>query len=142
MSLRPLDENDLPELLSIENAVHIAPWPEEVFRRCLQAGYLGWVITHENQIVGFIFVTLQAGECHILNICVHPDFQHQGFGKTLLAYGLTEVKKRGAGIAFLEVRRSNKKAIALYDQFHFIKIGERRGFFQQPKGFQQILGSA
>lgn len=139
MTLRLLDENDLPQLLSIENAVHVAPWPEDVFRRCLQAGYFGWVAEHETQILGFIFVSLQASECHILNICVAPEYQHQGFGRQLLAYALTEVKKKGAGIAFLEVRRSNQHAIALYHQFEFIKIGERKGYYPSLQGAEDAL---
>jgi ribosomal-protein-alanine N-acetyltransferase len=112
--LRELIETDLPQMLAMEEATEAAPWTLEVFERCFTVGYYGWAIEQDNKILGFVIVSFSAGECHVLNLCVHPDHQRQGFGRELLHYALKASKRMGAGIAYLEVRHSNLPAIGLY----------------------------
>ncbi|MHB1949438.1 MAG: ribosomal protein S18-alanine N-acetyltransferase [Gammaproteobacteria bacterium] len=137
--LRILQETDLPQLLVIENLTQIAPWSEDIFKRCWQGGYSGWVIEQENQVVAFILATLRVGETHILNLCVHPSFQRRGYGRELLLHVLAVAKSKGDGMAILEVRRSNISAIQLYEQQGFIKIGERKNYYPAQKGREDAL---
>lgn len=137
--LREIDKKDLPELIEIENLTQIAPWTMDTFLHCLRAHYLGWVVERENVTVGFIFVTQEAGECHILNVCVHPDFQNQGIGRQLIDYALLDAGKKGAHFAFLEVRRSNLKAISLYKAMGFNQISERKNYYPHPNGREDAL---
>ncbi len=127
--LRPLQKSDLPAVMAIENAVHIAPWTEDAFKTCFQSGYTGWVMEAEQQILGFIIVSMTEVECHILNLCVMQSHQRQGLGRQLLQYALTEAKQRKIGIAYLEVRRSNAGAIALYQTLGFRLVGERKRYY-------------
>jgi peptide chain release factor 2 len=117
--LRALFRSDLLQLLSIEESAHAVPWNEGTFKTCFQAGYGGWVVEQGKEIVGFIIVSMRMEECHILNLCVSRDYQHQGFGRQLLACALNHAKQnhakqQGIGIVYLEVRRSNTRAISLY----------------------------
>ena len=129
MMLRLYSPIDLPMLLRIENAVHETPWTEETFTICLNAGCAGWVIELNAKIIGFIICGMQTGECHILNLCVDTPYQHQGWGRKLLTIALQIATQAKMGIAYLEVRRSNKKAIALYQKFNFKQIGERKNYY-------------
>lgn len=135
--LRILHETDLPDLLIIENLTQLAPWSSDVFDRCWRAGYTGWVIEIENKVIGFILASMHAGETHILNLCVHPDFQHQGHGRKLLTHAVGVAKERTHGIAFLEVRRSNLHAIDLYKKEGFIQIGERMSYYPMHQGVKE-----
>lgn len=137
--LRILSENDFSELLIIEALSHIAPWDRGTFERCWQAGYQGWVIEYNNKIIGFIIITLYAGESHILNIAIHPDFRSQGFGQQLLEHALAIAKSKGANIAFLEVRKSNDSAISLYQKLGFVQIGERKAYYPDKSGREDAL---
>ncbi len=132
--LRTLFKSDLPQLLEIENAVHVAPWTEETFKACFQSGYIGWVIEIEKKIIGFIFIALTVDECHILNLCVAHAFQHQGWGQKLLEKALSHAKQHGIGIAFLEVRQSNTRAISLYRKMKFHLIGQRKNYYPTVTG--------
>ena len=129
MNIRYAKETDLLELLAIEEEAQLAPWSEAAFQRCWEADYPGWCIEHEGKIVGFILLSLASGECHILNLCVSPAFQRQGFGKRLLVFALVWAKEQGAGVVYLEVRRSNIQAIALYRKMNFKQIGERKNYY-------------
>ncbi len=133
--LRPATPDDIPQLCEIEIATQIAPWAAETFDKCFQAESQGWVITQsEDKIIGFILVLLQMGECHILNLCIDPNQQHQGYGTKLLLAALTDAKQQGAVIAYLEVRRSNANAIALYQKMGFSKVGERKNYYLTKEG--------
>ncbi len=137
--LRHVRANDLPRLMVIEIATQVFPWSEDVFIQCMQPGYVGWVLEQEEKIIGFVFVSLLADECHILNLCVAPDYQHQGFGRQLLVHALQEVSNEGAGIAYLEVRRSNQHALALYKKLGFRSVGERKGYYRTKNGNEDAL---
>jgi len=133
--LRAITESDIPQLCAIEIATQLAPWPRETFEKCFQARGLGWVITQPvDKVIGFILVFIQVGECHILNLCVDPSQQRQGYGAQLVSQALAEAKQQGATIAYLEVRSSNENAIALYKKMGFSKIGERKGYYSAAEG--------
>jgi ribosomal-protein-alanine N-acetyltransferase len=139
MTIRQLVQTDFPTLLAIEESTQPLPWSEAAFKRCSEANYPGWVRVEDNQVVGFIILSLALGECHILNLCVHPAHQHQGFGNELLNYGMRWAKEQAAGIVYLEVRRSNKAAIALYRKMNFKLIGERKNYYISSKGTEDAL---
>jgi ribosomal-protein-alanine N-acetyltransferase len=137
--LRNISLSDLPQLLLIEQLTQFSPWTAEIFERCLQAHYEGWVWEIDDKIAGFIISAQQVGENHILNIGVHPDYQRQGIGQTLVAYVLETAKKKASHISFLEVRRSNTKAIALYEKVGFVQIGERKNYYVAFQGREDAL---
>jgi ribosomal-protein-alanine N-acetyltransferase len=127
--LRKMVKEDLAALLVIESASQGAPWTEETFKTIFETAYDGWVLEVDGKVVGYIVVGMQAEECHILNLCIARDFQRLGHGSKLLEYALTEARKRHISIAYLEVRRSNSRAIALYTRHGFVLIGERREYY-------------
>lgn len=134
-----LSESDLSNLVRIEELAHIAPWTDDVFKRCFEAGYYFWGLTEDDKLVAFVIYSLQIGECHILNVCVHPDYQGKGFGMSLMTYALDQAKQDGAGTVYLEVRRSNTKAISLYRKIGFIRVGERKGYYPNEVGREDAL---
>lgn len=127
--LRTLQKTDLPEILVIENAVHIAPWTEETFKVCFQSGYTGWVVEVDKTVVGFIIISANREDCHILNVCVAHAHQHRGYGYKLISKAIEQAKRDGINIAYLEVRRSNTRAITLYRKMGFHYIGERKEYY-------------
>lgn len=137
--LRKMAKGDLQQMFAIEQSVQGAPWSEETFKVMFEMQYDGWVAERDNRIVGYIVVALQPDECHILNLCVAREYQRQGLGRMLLEYGLNEAKNRDMGIAYLEVRRSNTRAIALYRKMKFILIGERKHYYQTVSGPEDAL---
>lgn len=139
MMLRALFPSDMQQLLIIEKSVHVAPWNEETFKICFQSGYLGWVIESDKKILGFIIVSMTIQECHILNVCVARDYQRQGYGQQLLNHALAHARQHGVGIAYLEVRRSNGRAITLYKKMNFKLIGERKNYYPTVAGNEDAL---
>lgn len=137
--LRTLQITDLSQLLLIEQASQPSPWSEETFKQCLHANCQGWVVEEEGAVVGFIIISSHVGESHILNLCVHPLYQGRKLGFKLLSFALSEMKRVGIGCAYLEVRRSNDRAIALYRNMGFVEIGERKNYYPPPPRIEDAL---
>lgn len=145
---RALIPTDIPQLVAIEAVDQISPWSEEMFQKCFEMAGYGWGIESvEGKIIGFILTITQAGECHILNLCVARNYQHQGYGQKLLNHALTEAQQQNISIVYLEVRCTNTPAITLYQKTGFKKIGERKNYYLSAKGtedawvFAKILGN-
>lgn len=137
--LRTLFKSDLAQILLIEKSVHVVPWTMDTFNMCFDSGYFGWVLEVDKKIAGFIIVSLTPDECHVLNICVSLDYQRQGYGAKLLEHALKHAKKQQVGIAYLEVRRSNTRAISLYKKMNFQQIGERKNYYPTVSGTEDAL---
>lgn len=127
--LRPCNDYDLPQMVKIESDTQASPWSEDIFKKCLEAGSSVWVMDLSGNIIGFIIVLFQAEEGHVLNLCIHPEYQHQGYGHQLLKHALECIKEKGGVFVYLEVRRSNKNAIALYQKMGFKQVGERKDYY-------------
>jgi ribosomal protein S18 acetylase RimI-like enzyme len=87
-------------------------------------------------IVGFAafsaIMTVGAGESTLENMAVAIPWQRQGIGRRLLAAGLLWCRAHASGTVFLEVRKSNLAAIALYERAGFSAVGNRPGYYREP----------
>lgn len=137
--MRKLHKSDLPQLVIIEEASQSVPWSDEAFRHCFEAGYQGFALEQEKEMLGFIITSVNVGEAHILNLCIDRPYQRKGYGRQLLEFALAEAVKQGAMIAYLEVRKSNTRAIRLYQNMGFIQIGQRKDYYPVPTGREDAL---
>ena len=140
-NLRPMLESDLGSVMNVEKASYPHPWEEKVMRDCLRAShYHGWVFEIDGVVRGYLFLSVVAGEMHILNICIHPDIQGQGWGRTVLqrSFELATTEYQ-ANMCFLEVRPSNVAALSLYQSEGFNEIGVRKNYYPASRGREDAL---
>lgn len=126
---RPMHREDLPTVLAVEAAAYEHPWTEGIFGDCMRVGYYCVVCEVDGDIVGHGIMSLGVGECHLLNICIHPDYQQQGLGTCMINYLLDVARWKKIKIAFLEVRVSNLGAHNLYTKLGFTEIGLRKNYY-------------
>jgi [ribosomal protein S18]-alanine N-acetyltransferase len=127
--VRVLLQSDLPAVMPIENRCYDFPWTEGIFRDCFQSGHTGLALELADQLVGYGVLSAAAGEAHVLNVVIDTPFRGQGFGKRLVRRLLDQARWHRVGRVFLEVRRSNLGAIALYQSVGFESIGVRVGYY-------------
>jgi ribosomal-protein-alanine N-acetyltransferase len=138
-SLRPMRDHDVESVLGCERAAYEFPWSADIFSDCLRVGYNCWVVELGRLVVAHGIMSIGAGECHVLNLCVHPHWQGMGLGRRLLRRLLALARDKGADTAFLEVRVSNQLARALYASEGFCEIGERRGYYPARNGREDAV---
>ena len=93
-------------------------------------------ITTVDRLVGFAafsaIMTVGAGESTLENMAVAKALQRQGIGRRLLAAGLLWCRAHASAMVFLEVRKSNRAAITLYERAGFSAVGNRPGYYREP----------
>ena len=127
--IRPMSEADVPAVIAVENAAYEHPWTENIFRDCLKVAYYCCVLENDDGVIGHGVMSAAVGECHLLNICIHPDYQRQGYGQQLVDYLLNLAYHARVRIAYLEVRVSNLAAKSLYLKRGFREIGIRKNYY-------------
>jgi len=138
-AMRPMRDEDVAGVMLVETAAYPFPWTEGIFLDCLRVGYRCWVAEWDGEIVGYGVMSVAAGECHILNLCVHPQLQRQGFGRRMLRGLLALGRERKVDTAFLEVRGSNRSAVGLYAAEGFCEVGVRRGYYPAADGREDAV---
>jgi len=131
-NIRQVEAKDLAQIAQIEKECFTNPWSLATIEAEIEVNESAYYVVAERkkQIVGYIGLWLIAGEGHIINLAVLPEFQKRQIASTLL-YGLLEVTEK-AGILrhTLEVRRCNFAAYRLYRKFGFEVAGVRQGYYQ------------
>jgi ribosomal-protein-alanine N-acetyltransferase len=139
LGIRLMRDEDLEAVIAIELQVYDFPWTLGIFRDCLRAGYCCWVVTLAERVVGYGVAMVAVEECHLLNVCIHPDWQGQGLGHKLIRRLLKLARQQGAESAFLEVRESNSNARGLYQRLGFVEVGRRRAYYPAQQGREDAL---
>lgn len=134
-----MQEADLDAVIAIEESVYPFPWTRGIFNDCLLVGYSCWVYQQQENVVGYVVMSIAAGEAHILTLAVHPDFQRRGFAKIILDHALETSKAHGADTIYLEVRPSNVRAVDIYRKAGFNEIGIRKDYYPDVNGREDAL---
>lgn len=126
---------DLQQVLAIEWVSYPNPWTREMFAEELDNRLCHIFVKREEEgeartVLGYVCFWLFLGEMHLLNLSVHPDHRRQGVGRRLLVHALDFSSARGAKVGFLEVRKSNRGARTMYEQYGFSEIGVRPRYYE------------
>ena len=127
--IRPMRADDIADVMRVENAAYTHPWTEGILRDCVRVGYSCWVCEGGDGLIGHMIMSIAAGEAHLLNLCVAPEWQLRGVGRRLLSRAIRVAREREADTMFLEVRDTNVAARRLYESEGFCEIGRRRGYY-------------
>ncbi len=138
--MRPMRSSDLDLVVQNEAAASSEhPWNKRVFVDCLRAGYQCWVLANDDMLIGHGVLSVAVGECHLLSLCVRPDYQQAGYGRRILRFLLEQAERDEAEVCFLEVRHSNEKAKSLYRSMGFLPIGERKNYYPSDDGREDAI---
>lgn len=134
-----LNENDLAEAYEIEQLCYPLPWSKEIFFSNQGERYLNLKIIVDNKIVGFCICQLVVDEANLFNIAIHPKYRNQGLAKTLLNQLIDDLMAMPNKILtlWLEVRKSNKPAIELYQSIGFNQITIRKNYYPTTDGNEE-----
>lgn len=137
--IRPMVDADIAEIVAIEQSAYTHPWTEILFEDCLRVGYCCWVMERHGAIIGYGIIFVGAGECHVLNLCVKPEMQNNGYGSAMLEHLLEIARSHNVEVVFLEVRPSNRRAIRLYEKAGFNEIGLRSNYYPAVDGREDAI---
>ena len=139
-TIREARPEDAPALGETEALSFPDPWSEADFGQLLSAprveGSICWAGT---RLSGYLIVRSAGEEAEILNLAVAPEFRRRRVALRLLERWLDTLVERDVHQVFLEVRRSNGAARALYHRLGFALAEVRRGYYRKPLEDAMVL---
>lgn len=135
ITIRNLQETDIPEAAKLETLCFSDPWSQKGLRDTLrEEGSCFLAAEDENgTLCGYLNATGVLDECNLNRICVHPSFRRNGIGAKLLSRLQEICPANGISHIFLEVRESNAAARNLYLAHGFQELGKRPNFYENPQ---------
>jgi len=120
--IRQMTPADLDAVMELENTAYTSPWTRLMYEQELYANpcacYL--VAMDGEKLAGSCGTWLKVGEGHITTLAVAPEYRRQGIARSMMEAALDIMLQTGViSSVTLEVRRSNKPAIALYKSMGF-----------------------
>lgn len=138
-AIRPMQADDLAQVVRIEQANAAFPWTAGHFADSLAAGHACWSLWQGQAVIGFAIAMSVIDEMHILNLGVCPDQQRQGGGRRLLQWMESQAAASAHESMLLEVRPSNTAALGLYTSAGYTLIGRRKGYYPALEGREDAL---
>ena len=95
-----------------------------------------WFIAEEGAALAVAWFTLVLDEAEVIDIRVADTHRRQGLGERLLRESLTALSARSV---FLDVRRTNSPAVAMYEKMGFLRVGVRHNYYQVLSGREDAV---
>ena len=154
LSVQTLQVQDIDRIHEIEKTAYAYPWSRKHFEDSLNAGHAvvalvaqaaselppepAWVhaptLTNGAHVLSYCVAMMGVQEVHLLNITTPPAHRRQGWAQLLLNTLAHWGRQQGAETLWLEVRRSNAGAQALYAAMGFESVGVRKGYYPDAGG--------
>jgi [ribosomal protein S18]-alanine N-acetyltransferase len=129
LELRRLGYGDLPNVIALERRAFPAPWSLAMFVLELSKPSsicLGAI--ERDELIGYLICSRYHTVWHLMNVAVDVDRRRLGVATALIERLFDETA--GSGDRYtLEVRVSNREAIAMYESFGFRSAGVRRRYY-------------
>lgn len=134
MIARKANEEDTARIAEIERAVFSDAWSEAGIRETMEQKTADiYVVEAGETTAGYAVIYSVLDESEVARIAVSPEFRRKGVAGLLLDTVISEGVSNGTVTWYLEVRKSNLAARALYQKKGFRDIGIRKGFYENPK---------
>ena len=95
-----------------------------------------WFITEEGAALAVAWFSVVLDEVEIIDIRVAHSHRRQGLGERLLRESLAALSARSV---FLDVRRTNSPAVAMYEKMGFLRVGVRHNYYQVLSGREDAV---
>ena len=124
---------DILGVAEIEKLCFSSPWSADSLKLLTNEGIgMGMVCRKDGKVCAYGGMLIAVDEGQITNIATHPDFRRMGYGRAVVEALIKYAKNNRLESISLEVRESNKAAIALYTDLGFKVEGKRKDFYKKP----------
>lgn len=134
LEIRKMTKEDTAFVARLEAECFSSPWSQQALEAELsneKAQFFVASVWQENAAYMGMHIVLD--ECYITNVAVGEAFRRRGLGEALVKNAVSVAREKDCSFITLEVRKSNEKAIALYEKCGFENMGERKDFYSSPK---------
>jgi ribosomal-protein-alanine N-acetyltransferase len=131
--------DDLAQVLALAESLPEAPhWPQSAYLSAIDRNSKPLRVAlvaggpQSGSVLSFAVASLLPPQAELETIAVAPASQRQGLGEFLFHALATELQAAGIREILLEVRSSNRPALAFYQLLGFSQTGIRPGYYADP----------
>jgi ribosomal-protein-alanine N-acetyltransferase len=138
----PASDADIDAIVSLEVESFTNPWSRDTLVWELRNSDVTQVFVLRDEgdtVAAFCVCWVIFDELHINTLAVAPAARRAGRATFLLRQVMAEAARAGASKATLEVRASNRAALALYDRLGFRVAAQRPRYYTRPEEDALIL---
>ena len=129
--VRRCERKDLPAVSAIEEASFPDPYARAFFEWLLLRMGKGFLVAcKDGAVVGYAVCGISLiGKGHLISIAASPSLRRSGVGTLLMESVFGYLAEKRVSEVRLEVRPSNKAAVAFYTGLSFVESGRRTGYY-------------
>lgn len=118
-------------VMEIEKSSFPTPWSRWSFQREMSSRWISLPLVAKlgDKVVGYAVAWFVGDEIHLGNIAVHQNYRRRGIAQKLFQRLMEEAQAKKCAMITLEVRQSNRPAIALYEKLGFKQMAIRKGYY-------------
>ena len=133
MEIRRTHPDDLSAIASAEAEIFSDPWSREDILGVLSGeGAMCYTAKKDEKVVAYVIGRVIPPEGEIYRIATLPEYRGRGIAYRLLDFAVKSERGYGLESLFLEVRKNNAPARALYSAFGFTEVGVRKNYYKNP----------
>ena len=130
----PLTKEMVPALSKLEKLCFSVPWTRaQLISQLPDENHDFIVMEADGEAIAYVGMMYVLDEGYISNVAVSPAYRRQGIADKLISQLLKSAEDKELTFVTLEVRQSNIPAISLYEKNGFIKVGQRKNYYDLPK---------
>ena len=140
-TIRQFHPDDIKQVVSINLRCLPENYPDQFFMGLhYHAPKAFFVAEYEGEIIGYIMCRIERGisgfgripvkKGHIVSVAVLQTLRRKGVGTALINAGMNGMIDYGASEFFLEVRKTNEAAIAIYEKLGYSVRRVLRGYYR------------
>lgn len=133
ITLEKMNLSHISYVANLERECFSVPWSENALKEEIEnPNARFFVAVTDEKVVGYAGMHSVFGENYIDNIAVTHLYRKMGIASALLAVLEKTAESENGEFISLEVRESNKAAIALYEKNGYKRVGTRKRFYTSP----------
>ena len=130
--IRKMTLSDLDEIMEIEKEAFNDHWKRSDFEYELNENEFSHMVVfeEENKVIGMLGYYILFDDAQITTIAVRENCRGKRIASQLMEYLIEDCNRKECSVLSLEVRKSNQKAINLYNKFEFVEMNIRKGYYE------------
>lgn len=133
MNILKLCDEHINEVENLEKEIFSEPYSLKILQEMNDRKNYEILVYFDEKVRGYAVISSILDEIEIIRIAVSKEFRRKNiasliFNKIIADFCVCDNTK-----IFLEVRKSNEKAINFYKKKGFLEIGSRKNYYNNPK---------
>jgi len=132
MMIVQINESHINEILRLENQIYTRPWSKNHFLLEItdSANSINIAcIAEKGDVRSYIFGKCQAGNYHLTNIAVHPNFRRKKVASKMLDYLFGKLDDLNVKSIFLAIKNENEPARRLFLSKQFYEQNKDKNYY-------------